>query len=191
MFHAQPALLRCQCRSGTGGRNHLVEPAPADRVVPPLALEPVALVARPGRGILAQGIATIEPPEPGVRLHPVWRWRLGPRLEQTLVPGVLLLRSDAQPVAAGIVDERNAQALCLPLRRLGPLPEPCPHAPQPDTEARETLRIRYDDRRHVFAAEHIVRMRPRARIDDWMLPDSPQIWIVPAAPQVVAVALVL
>ncbi len=191
MFHAQPALLLCQSRRGTGGRSHLVEPAPADRVVPPLALEPVALVSRSGRGILAQRIATVEPPEPGVRLHPGWRRRLGARLEQALVPGVLLLRSDAQPVAAGIVDERNAQALCLPLRRLGSLPEPGPHAPEPDREAREPLRMRYDDRWHVFAAEEIIRMRPGARIDDWMLPDSPQIWIVPAAPQVIAVALVL
>src|SRR5262249_24309130 len=96
-----------------------------------------------------------------------------------------------QPVATCIVNEGDAEAASLAcIIWLIALTEPCPHAPDGQPGARETLRIGHDYRRQIFAAKEGIGVRPCAGIQDWMLFESLKAWVVPAASEVVAFTVV-
>src|SRR5262249_45240734 len=165
LFSAQ-AILLCRNRRQRGsGRRHFIKPTPPHRVVPPPALQPIGLVARPGWRVLPAGIAAVAAPQTGVALQPERSRRVGGPLEAARIPALLLSRADTQPVAPSVVDKGDAEAAARAHIWLVALAEsrPCTPDGQPDT--RKALRVGHNDCGQVFALEEVVGMRPRTWVD--------------------------
>ena len=142
-------------------------------------------VLRPGRGSLAREPVTgVETPEPPVAVDPAVRVADDRRRPLHVTAG-----PDDPAVAAGVVDEGDAQRSPRPCRqvarvRLGERVAPEP--PQEIERSTDVLLAGERQQHDVLAALEVGRVRSGARVDDRMAVDDLHPCVVPASAQVIA-----
>src|SRR5207342_1797965 len=136
------------------------------------------------RSLPGESIARVEAPQPAVAVDP-----RDAVVDLDDGPFGRLARTDREPVAAGVVDERDAQGggdaggqvagIALPER----VP---PQVTGPLEQAVDAPHRGQRDRGDVFAGLEVRGVRACAGMDDRMVSLEPDVRIVPASPQIVA-----
>ena len=167
------ARSAAQDRRSPGRRGDLREAGEPERVRPRLADRPGPGVLRAGRGPLArEPVAGVEAPQPAVAVHP--RVRVRDRDRRPLVVGP---RPDAEPVAAGVVDERHAHRppdAAGEVARIGLVEGVAPDPPE-EVERPAQVPLAGERQPHdVLAALEVDRVRAGARVDDRVAVDRPR-----------------
>ena len=190
-------VRRCQLREACledrdrlRGRSDLLETGEAERVVPRLAHRAGPGVLRPGRRAFAgEPVACIEPPQAAIAIDPAVAVS-----DEHRVPVDVAARPDDEAVAAGVVDEWDAEG---PLRS-APRGRPGRAGRR---VSRQTLRMRSSGPRMLRSPgngssmmysprSRYVACEPAPGIDDGMVVDGLEARVVPASAQVVALLVV-
>ena len=157
--------------------------------MPRLADGPDPGVLRAGRGALAREPVTgVEAPQAVVAIDPAVRVADDERRPADVAAG-----PDGDPVAAGVVDERDAQrpaGLVRDVARIGLVEGVAPDPPEEVERSADVALPRERQPHDVFAGLEVRRVRPGARVDDRMALDDLEARVVPAAAQVVALLVV-
>src|SRR5579883_199095 len=137
-------LLLLQRGGGSRWRRNVLQPTPANRIVPRFSDLPAALkLGAGGRVLPRQRIANIAPPQPPIAVYPGRGWHCIARLERKKLPGVLLARTDAQPISARVIHIGNAQHARNPLVAWrAALPQTHPERAQPAPGTHQPVRVR-------------------------------------------------
>ena len=169
---------------GGGGRVgvDLLHAGPRERVLPPHAIDAVALVlgAR-GCRLAAEAVARVEPPAPPEVAYP---W--GGVVNHHRLPRPVGVGADAHAIAAVVVHERHAES-GLECGVGGPGEDLAPHSAEALEEAADERRVNA----HEFVCPPgTVRVRPRTRVGHDVRPVPLQIGVVHPTSQGIALAVV-
>src|SRR5690606_6926445 len=171
-------------------RRHLIQPAPANRIIPGFAHFPPACINRTGRRILAgEGVARIKPPQPTIVQSPARH-----RIEQLwLVPLMVLARANRNAISTRIIDEWHAKNVEMGARLLWswlvmitvPLYETVPDPRNTVTERHQRHQEGQLQLRQILAPHVIAGVGAGAGIDDRMVTYLFQLRVIPMTAQII------